>query len=162
MQLNTCRELAWIYLHFYLNCVEKSNCFQRMNLNNFGDLLVTSAEPMTFYGQLGKQEVVLFFFFFILVSFQLTSSSMWPLPPLMTCARYHCVFDHRVAPSLVVFRDVGAVAVGTVKTALHIVTIVTQHPEDHLTHTHTGRIQHRNQNETTVLRESKSNSSPRL
>lgn len=47
---------------------------------------------------------------------------------------YHSVFDHAVAPSLIVFRDVGFVSIGTVKAALHIVTIVTQHPENHLTH----------------------------
>lgn len=47
---------------------------------------------------------------------------------------YQGVFDHSVGPSLVAFWDVGLVAIGTVETARHIVAIVTQHPEDHLTH----------------------------
>lgn len=61
-------------------------------------------------------------------------TSIFYVQPTCHLLYYHGVFDHAVAPSLIVFRDVGFVSIGTVKAALHIVTIVTQHPENHLTH----------------------------
>lgn len=61
-------------------------------------------------------------------------TSIFYVQPTCHLLYYHGVFDHTVTPSLIVFRDVGFVSIGTVKAALHIVTIVTQHPENHLTH----------------------------
>lgn len=68
-------------------------------------------------------------------------SPQWRVNVQTLPAGYHGVFDHSVAPSFIVIRDVGLVAVRTVKAALHVVTIVTEHPQHNLAHTN---IKHHN------------------